>query len=101
MKDEIKRLLNSYSFESNISYALRANLIELMLEKKRIFYRNSFKGLDKLCWRIYKRIKNEGSIQQAIDVLYLGERITLKLQKDKNLNDNSVEIDWRNIKGKN
>jgi len=85
VKKEIKRLLNSYSFESNISYALRVNLIELMLEKRRIFYRNSFEGLDDLCWRMYKRIKNEGSIQQAIDVLYLGERVASKLQKHKHI----------------
>lgn len=85
VKNKIKRLLNSYSFESNISYALRVNLVELMLEKNRIFRKESFQGLAELCWRMYKRIKNEGSIQQAIDVLYLGNKVALKLQKDANI----------------
>ena len=50
VKSEIKRLIFDFNLNSNTSFALRANLIELMLKQKRIFLKEDFEAIGNICF---------------------------------------------------
>lgn len=83
IKSELRRLVNTFSFESSSSFALRHGLIELMLKGKREFFKNEdFLGFDKICWRLSKSLTRRGNIHSAIDMLELGEEVDHRLGQE-------------------
>ncbi len=81
IKLEIKRLITSFNFKSSSSYALRINLIELMLKNKRRFCKEDFFGFDKICLQVSDSLKELGNTDGAIRMLELGERIDKKTER--------------------
>lgn len=87
IKSELRRLVNKFDFKSSSSFALRANLIELMLKDKRRFFKKDFLGFENICWQISESLTKSGNIHGAIDMLELGEKVEQKLGKKTH--------DWR------
>lgn len=81
IKSELRRLINTFNFKSSSSFALRANLIELMLKDKRRFLKKDFLGFENICWQISDSLTESGNIHGAIDMLELGEEVDQKLGK--------------------
>ena len=81
IKSEIKRLIMSFNFNSSSSFALRANLIELMLGGKRRFNTEDFEGLENICLQVADSLTKKGNLHGAIRMLELGEKIDQKLKK--------------------
>lgn len=81
MKSELRRLVNTFNLESSSSFALRANLIELMLKDKRQFPKKDFLGFENICWQVSESLTKSGNIHGAIDMLELGEKVDQKLEK--------------------
>lgn len=77
-KSEIKRLIFNFNPKSNSLFALRANLIELMLKGKRVFTKHDFADANKMCLRFAQELKVLGEIHKAITALELGEKIDNK-----------------------
>jgi len=86
IKSETRRLVNDFNFESSSSFALRANLIRLMLNDKRRFSKGDFLGVENICWKISESLA-ESNTHGAIDMLELGEKVDQKLGKKTH--------DWR------
>jgi len=87
IKSELRRLVNTFNFESSSSYALRANLIELMLKERRRFFKKDFVGFEKICWQMSGSLTKAEKIHGAINMLELGEKVDRKLGKKTH--------DWR------
>lgn len=87
IKSELRRLINRFNFKSSSSFALRTNLIELMLKDKRRFLKEDFLGFENICWQISESLAESGNIHGAIDMLELGEKVDQKLGKKRH--------DWR------
>jgi len=87
IKSELRRLVNTFNSKSNSSFALRANLIELMLGGKRRFSKKDFLGFEKICWQISGPLAKAGNVHGAINMLELGEKVDQKLGKKTH--------DWR------
>jgi len=87
IKSELKRLVTRFNFKSSSSFALRANLIELMLKDKRKFLKGDFLGFENICWQISESLTESGNIHSATDMLGLGEKIDQRLGKKT--------YDWR------
>ena len=87
IKSELRRLVTRFNFKSSSSFALRANLIELMLKDKRRFFKKHFLGFENICWQISESLTKSGNIHGAIDMLELGEKVEQKLGKKMH--------DWR------
>jgi len=81
IKAELKRLVTTFNFKSSSSFALRANLIELMLKAKRRFSKEDFLGFENICWQVSESLIESGNIHYAIDMLELGEKVDQKLEK--------------------
>ncbi|MCK4307705.1 DUF4209 domain-containing protein [candidate division WOR-3 bacterium] len=79
IKSELRRLVNTFNFKSSSSFALRANLVELMLKSKGKFLNKDFLGFEKICWQISESLTKAGNIHGAIDMLKLGEKVEQKL----------------------
>jgi len=86
IKSEVKRLAETFNFESSSSFALRANLIRLMLKDKKRFSKEDFAGLENISWQISETLA-KSNIHGSIDMLELGEKIDQKLEKKTH--------DWR------
>jgi ribosomal 50S subunit-associated protein YjgA (DUF615 family) len=87
IKSEIIRLINRFNIKSSSTFALRFNLIDLMLSEKKMFSNNDFLGIENICWELSKLDVERGNIHGAIKLLELGEKIDMCLnQKSK---------DWR------
>ena len=86
-KSELRRLVTEFNFNSSSSFALRANLIELMLKGKKKFPKEDFDGFENICWQISESLTKAGNIHGAIDMLELGEKVGQKLGKKTH--------DWR------
>lgn len=80
IKSEIRRLVNDFNFESSSSFALRANLISLMLKDKRRFSEKDFLGFENICWKIAQALA-KSNIHGAVQLLELGEKVDRKLGK--------------------
>jgi len=82
IKSELKRLINTFNFESSSSFALRADLIRLMLKDKRRFSEKDFLDFENICWQISESLTKSGNIHGAIKMLDLGEKIDQKSGKE-------------------
>lgn len=81
IKSEIIRLIMTFNFESSSSYALKNNLIELMLKNNRKFRKEDFFGLEDVCLQASYNLKELGNAGFAIRMLELGERIDKKTER--------------------
>ncbi|MBL7152487.1 MAG: DUF4209 domain-containing protein [Phycisphaerae bacterium] len=75
IKSEIRRLVLHFNYESRFSYGFRGRLIELMLEARRRFAKDDFAGFQDVCWRIANSLIDTSSLNAAIDMLDLGEKV--------------------------
>ncbi len=75
VKSEVRRLVLGFNFRSGSSFALRANLISLMLENRKDFSEKSLIGFEKICWRVANSLSKSGNHHAAINMLELGERV--------------------------
>jgi len=80
-KEEILRLVHSYSNKSSSSYALKFQLIELMLKNKKVFKNDDFEGIVDVCESMIED-KIDSSKHSAIDILNLIIRVLKKLNED-------------------
>ena len=86
-KSEIIRLIKKFNVKSSSTFALRFNLIDLMLNEKKAFLDNDFLGIENVCWEFAEMDVDRGNLNGAIKLLELGEKIDIRLnQKSK---------DWR------
>ncbi len=80
VKSEIRRLVDGFNFKSSSSFALRARLIDLMLQDKRRFSKEDFVGFEHICWKILRSLE-KSNIHGAIQMLELGEKVDEKQGK--------------------
>jgi len=76
-KSEIKRLIFNFNSESSSSFALRHNLINLMLNQTNTFSNDDFVGIGELCFKFTQSVD---TAHKAISMLELGEKIDTKLR---------------------
>jgi len=87
IKSEIIRLIKKFNIKSSSTFALRFDLIDLMLSEKKIFSNNDYPGIEKVCWELAKLDVERGNIHGAVKLLGLGEIIDMRL--------NQKSRDWR------
>jgi len=75
IKSEIRRLVLHFNYKSQFSYGFRGRLIELMLESRKRFLKYDFAGFQDVCWRVANSLIDTNSLNAAIDILDLGEKI--------------------------
>ena len=78
VKAELIRLVREFNYDSSSYFALRANIMELMLNGKRRFSKEDFVGFQDICWRVSEMLTEKGNVHAAITMLQLGERIDEK-----------------------
>lgn len=81
IKKEIIRIIKKYSEKSSSSYALRFQLIKVMLNNKATFESSDFKGIISICEKMFTQAYSF-SKNSSIDVLYLIIKVAEKLQSD-------------------
>ena len=79
VKTEIKRLIHQFDLNSSSAFALRANLIELMLNDKRVYTKEDFVDIENVCLQMAETLYKSNDILRAIDMFKLGEKISKKL----------------------
>lgn len=79
IKSELKRLVLDFNFGSQSSFALRANLMRLMLKARKRFLKEDFAGFQNICWKAALSLTKANNIHSAIDMLNLGEKIDEKV----------------------
>ncbi len=89
IKSEIIRLIKEFNNESSSKGVLTHELINLMLDSKKVFTKEEFIGLDKVCNTAYRQKEKEHNLDRAIRFLELGEKI------DRKIGDKSLK--WRRI----
>ena len=77
LKSEIRRLVFGFNPDSSWSFALRTTLIEIMLDKKQLFVKDDFKGINELLFSTSSTLPDK---HQVITQLELGEKVDLKLE---------------------
>ena len=83
VKSDIKRLIHNFNFNSNNSLYLRRNLIELMLNEKKIFIKEDFIGINDILWKMSEKSTVENDYQKTLLLLDLGIKVENKLDTDK------------------
>lgn len=85
-KDKIKEIIIKYvKSDFNDKYSIK-QLIELMLSKKKVFKKENFEGIDRICWSY----ANESESVVIIEFLEIGKKISQKLQKNLTKWDNKL-----------
>lgn len=87
-KKEVIRILKKYSEKSSSSYALRFQLIELMLNNKTVFEIKDFKGVVSICEQMILKAY-ASSKHAAIDIL------NLIIKVEKKINNNTTKYERR------
>lgn len=78
-KSEVSRLIFYFNPKSSSAFRLRADLINMMVNNRRVFSKEDFKGLEELCSRIAGELENS---HQSIMMLELGEKIDSILETE-------------------
>lgn len=81
VKGELKRLVKEFSFCSSSSFALRANIIELMLAEKRKISEEDFDGFQNVCWKVASSLEKAGNLHGAITMMGIGNRVDTRVGK--------------------
>jgi len=76
VKSEVKRLVFDFNPESSSLFRLRADLVSLMLKEKEVFSRDDFAGINEMCFRFTKELKDS---HKAITMYELGEKVDNRL----------------------
>jgi hypothetical protein len=79
VKAQIRRLILNFNADSSSSFALRMNLVELMLNEKRIFSSADFVDIEHVCLKLAEKLKSEKRIHNAISIYELGEKVETRL----------------------
>ncbi len=87
-KKEVIRIVKKYSEKSSSAYALRFQLIELMLKNKSIFESTDFKGIVAICEQMYLKAYSS-SKHSAIDIL------NLIIKVEKKINNETIKYEKR------
>ncbi len=96
VKKEIIRIVNKYSFDSSSSYAIRMQLIKLMLKHKRIFDKPDFNKVVNVCEKLYQEIF-ENNKHSAIDILSLIIEVEKKLENDTVKYQRRIAENWEKL----
>ena len=75
-KAEVKRLVVDFNPKSSSLFALRANLIGLMIKEKDAFSKEDFNGINELCLSFAKGLPDS---HRSIAMLELGEKVEQKV----------------------
>lgn len=84
-KTEMLRLIKHFNFGSNWSFRVRQELIKVALNDKKHFKNEELAGFQDVCWRLIKtgmRSKNEGQVQDTIDIIDLGQQIDQRIKQE-------------------
>ncbi len=84
VKTELFRLIRRFNPKSRWSFRVRQELITVMLEDKQQFEISELAGLQEVCWRLADvgmKSRIEAPIQEAKDMLGLGEKIDQRLRQ--------------------
>ncbi len=73
----LKKLVLDFNPDSSSSFALRFQLITLMLKEK--FPKEDFQGIPALCWNLFNALAASGNLHGGIDVLDLGEKVDSRI----------------------
>jgi len=78
-KSKIKSLIFHFNPRSVSSFRLKVDLIELMLEERRIFRKDDFIAIQHICIQMAENKNNSENLRAAIYLFELGEKIDQKL----------------------
>lgn len=95
-KKEVIRLVKKYSEKSSSAYALRFQLIELMLNNKSIFEASDFKGIVTICEKMYLKAYSS-SKHSAIDILNLIIKVEKKLKNETRKYEKRIAELWEQL----
>jgi hypothetical protein len=73
----LKDLVHNFNPASGSSFALRFQLITLMLKDK--FPKEDLKDVPNICWDLFNNLARSGNIHGGIDVLELGEKLESRI----------------------
>ena len=73
----LKKLIHDFNPDSSSSFALRFQLITLMLKEK--FPNEDLQGITTLCWSLFDALVASGNIHGGIAVLELGEKVDSRI----------------------
>jgi hypothetical protein len=76
IKEEVKRLIFNFNFESSSFFALRADLIETSLEYKKFFGKEFFIGMDEECERVSEKLKSKQNPDGQIVILEIASKVS-------------------------
>jgi len=79
VRSEMIRLVKDFNFKSSSSFALRANIIQYMLDGKGKSSKGTFDGLSKICIDMGQNLFQARRFHNAITMFELGEKIDKKL----------------------
>ena len=78
VKNKIIELVKNFNPNSSYHFALKFDLIKLMLKHNKKFAGNDFEGIPDVCWNLAHKLMQEGRIHNSIDILQLGEKVEKK-----------------------
>jgi cell fate (sporulation/competence/biofilm development) regulator YlbF (YheA/YmcA/DUF963 family) len=95
-KKEVLRLVKKYSFKSSSAYALKMQLIRLMLEQKSVFKEADFNGIVKVCEQMISNSypTNKHSV---IDILNLIIKVEKKLKNETAKYEKRIAEMWEEL----
>lgn len=79
VKEELKRLVKEFNFRSSSSFALRGNIVELMLVEKRRTSKKDFDGFQNVCWNVAGSLEKTGNLHGAVEMMDIGERFDARI----------------------
>ena len=83
VKSEIKRLIHQFNYNSNNSFYLRTDLIQLMLNDKKNFIKADFSGMEDILWKLAEMSIFEKDYNKTIKILEFGKKVENKLNTKK------------------
>lgn len=95
-KKEVIRIIKKYSEKSSSSYAIKFQLIELMLTNKLIFKLNDFNGIVEVCEQMISK-KHSSSKHSVIDILNLIVKVEKKLKNDTKQYEKRIAELWEEL----
>lgn len=76
VKSEVKRLVFNFNPESSSLFRLRADLVSLMLNEKKVFSQDDFAKINEMCFQFAKELKD---FHNVITMYELGEKVDNRL----------------------
>lgn len=76
LKSEVKRLVFNFNPESSSLFRLRADLVSLMLNEKKVFSQDDFAKINEMCFQFAKELKD---FHNVITMYELGEKVDNRL----------------------